>query len=147
VIVREAESVDAAAIEALYRSFVRNPAIHVTPERIAEIRSDAMNHLLVADDGVRVVGTAHVTMCMDAMFGSRPYAVVENIVVAEDARRQGVGRQLVAHIEGLARSIACSKIMLLSSVERSDAHRFFRREGFDDRRKVGLVKYLSAPSR
>jgi N-acetylglutamate synthase-like GNAT family acetyltransferase len=147
MIVREAERADAPAIEALYRSFVSNPAIRVAPEHVEAIRGDAMNLLLVAEDAAHVVGTAQMTMCMDAMFGSAPYAVVENIVVAADARGRGIGRSLLARIDELARSAACTKIMLLSSIERADAHRFFVRVGFDDRRKQGFVKYLGYPPR
>jgi N-acetylglutamate synthase-like GNAT family acetyltransferase len=141
---READPDDAAAVEALYRSFVRNPAICVLAERIAAIRADSNNFLVVAHD-TRVIATALMTICLDAMFATAPYAVIENIVVADDARRRGVGRALLAHLDALARARACTKIMLLSSVERTDAHAFFQRAGFDGGRKRGFVKYLGYP--
>ena len=145
MIIREAEPADAPAIEALYRTFVRNSAIRVLRTRVAAIRADTMNFLLVADDTGRIVGTAHLTMCMDAMFADAPYAVLENVVVTPDARHGGIGRALLARVDEIARANECTKIMLLSSTERADAHRFFVREGFDDDRKRGFVKYLGYP--
>ncbi|MNR35046.1 hypothetical protein D3C85_1528660 [compost metagenome] len=44
-------------------------------------------------------------------------------------------------VEAFCAASDCSKIMLLSSVEREDAHRFFERCGFDASIKRGLVKY------
>jgi hypothetical protein len=35
----------------------------------------------------------------------------------------------------------CSKIMLLSSVTRGDAHRLFGSSGFSSTEKIGFVKY------
>jgi N-acetylglutamate synthase-like GNAT family acetyltransferase len=123
-------------------SLVSNPAIDVRADRIKEIRADPANLLLVIEDAGQIVGTAFVTLCRDPMFGFRPYAVVENVIVSEDRRRRGIGHTLFQHIEELANGAECTKIMLLSSSYRADAHTFFMQVGFTADKKRGFIKYL-----
>ena len=90
------------------------------------------------------LGILLVCLCADVMFGRRPFAVVENIVVDAPARGQGVGAELLREVDRFCRAADCSKIMLLSASERSDAHRFFERAGYAGDRKRGFVKYRNA---
>lgn len=142
--VRQAVALDACAIAALYRLLVPgDPNIAVAPEHVAALERDATNHLLVVEaDGV-IWGTAFLTLCLDPMYGSEPYGVVENVIVLPESRGRGTGTALMKGVEQLARQARCTKLMLLSSRARSDAHRFFARLGFDGERKRGFVKYLN----
>ena len=142
--VRRARAADAAAVAALYAQLVSNPAMAVLPMRLDELRGCADAALLVASMGDALVGTVFVAWCPDAMFGRRPFAVVENIVVDAAARGRGVGAALLAEVERLCLARDCSKIMLLSASERAGAHRFFERSGYAGDRKRGFVKYRSA---
>jgi len=148
--VRPAEAADAKGIETLYRELVANPAVNVTAERVAEVGLDANTVLLVADRGAEVIGTALLSMCMDVMFQSQPFAVLENVVVNHGHRGLGVGTALMREVERIALERECSKIMLFSSVSRTDAHRFFMRTGFQGEHKRGFIKYrrhfATAPS-
>jgi N-acetylglutamate synthase-like GNAT family acetyltransferase len=142
--VRRAQPQDAPAVEALYRLLVSgDDNIAVDPERLAALQSDASNYLLVAEvDGV-VSGTAFLTICLDAMYGFQPYGVVENIIVHPATRARGVGAAVLNELEQIARTARCTKLMLLSSRARTEAHAFFQRLGFDGERKRGFVKYLN----
>jgi N-acetylglutamate synthase-like GNAT family acetyltransferase len=142
--VRRAHRQDAVAIESLYKLLVpgdRN--ISVAPDRIAALESDPANHLLVAEVDSRVSGSAFLTICLDPMYGFQPYGVVENVIVSPAARGCGVGAALMSEIERTARDARCTKLMLLSSISRAEAHQFFSRVGFDGERKRGFVKYLN----
>ena len=75
------------------------------------------------------------------MFGSQPFAVIENVVVNEAVRGKGLGEAPLRHIEAFCLAMDCSKIMLLSSIQREQAHRFFERVGFAGSSKRGFVKY------
>jgi len=139
--VRQAGPDDAACIQGLYRQLVDNPAVHVSPARLQEIADDPQTLLLVCDvDGV-LRATALVSLCRDAMFGTRPFAVIENFVVAAECRNAGIGEFLMRHVERFCADRACSKIMLLSAIARADAHRFYEKLGFHGDRKRGFVKY------
>lgn len=78
------------------------------------------------------------------MFRTQPFAVVENVIVDTAARGLGVGAALFNNIEAFCFNSNCSKIMLLSSVQRSDSHVFFKKQGFKGSVKRGFVKYRSA---
>lgn len=139
--VRPAKPSDSHRIAEFYAQLVENPAINVLPERIAKISDDPNTGLFVCEHNGLVEGTALVSLCADVMFGFQPFAVVENIVVNQARRGSGLGAALLQHIEAFCLSRDCSKIMLLSSAQREDAHRFFERAGFAGSSKRGFVKY------
>lgn len=144
MLVRRACARDAAAIEALYTLLVpgdRN--IHVDPSRVVALATDATNQLFVVEHDGGVCGSVFLTICLDPMYGFQPYGVIENVIVRADARGQGAGRALMAAVEQAARSARCTKLMLLSTATRSEAHAFFARLGFDGERKRGFVRYLN----
>lgn len=139
--VRRAAPDDAGSIDALYGQLVGDASRCVLPERIRELSENPKTALLVVEVDGRVCGTVLVSLCDDVMFNRQPFAVIENVVVDTIARNQGVGTQLLREAEAHCAANDCSKIMLLSSMDRADAHRFFERCGFDDSMKKGFVKY------
>jgi N-acetylglutamate synthase-like GNAT family acetyltransferase len=144
--IRRARPEDAAAIEALYRALVvGDENIRVEARRIAELQADPTNHLLVLEWEGEVRGTAFLTICLDPMYGFSSYAVIENIVVEASMRKSGAGRLLMSAVEQVARAAHCTKVMLLSTASRVEAHGFFRHLGFDGEKKRGFVKYLNRP--
>jgi GNAT superfamily N-acetyltransferase len=138
---RPATPHDADAIARLYRELVDDAAIRVLPERLAELAAHADHDLLVVEIDDAVVGTAHIVYCRDAMYGLQPYALVENVVVTASARGAGVGAALMREIDTRCLAHNCSKIMLMSSANRGDAHRFFAASSYDGERKRAFVKY------
>jgi N-acetylglutamate synthase-like GNAT family acetyltransferase len=143
ITVREARGGDAAAVTALYRSFVSNPHINVLENRLENIASDSNNFIFVCEANAVVCGTAFLTLCLDAMFGNQPYGVLENVVINKDYRGKGIGTRLYWHVEEICIARDCSKIMLLSTVTRESAHHFFEQQGFSSVNKLGFVKYRS----
>jgi N-acetylglutamate synthase-like GNAT family acetyltransferase len=138
---------DAESIESLYAELVHDSAVKVLPERIGQIIRDPNTRLLVAEIDDIVCGTALLALCNDVMYRDQPFGVVENIVVSSMVRRVGVGRLLMAQIEAIALETRCSKIMILSSSSRTQAHCFFESMGFDSGAKLGFVKYRKSFSR
>ncbi|MFJ2987271.1 GNAT family N-acetyltransferase [Collimonas sp. NPDC087041] len=142
-VIRLAKGGDSAAIQDLYLELTGDVRVHVLPEQIEAMHADPATHLLVCDVAGDIYGTALLSLCADAMYGKQPFATVENIIVASAARGAGLGRQLMASIEAICAGHDCSKIMLLSSSSRSDAHAFFASYGFSGDKKRGFVKYRS----
>ena len=56
---------------------------------------------------------------------------VQALVVDEQARGSGAGRQLMAEAERLARELGCSSITLSSNERRTGAHAFYERIGYE----------------
>lgn len=139
--VRRAAEADAPAIEALYRELVADGHIQVLPGHIAALAESSTTFLLVAKVEGTVYGTALLTLCPDVMYGTQPFGVIENIVVTQARRGNGIGRSLLSQIEQIAAHHDCSKLMLLSSRTRRDAHVFFQRCGFNGETKRAFMKY------
>jgi GNAT superfamily N-acetyltransferase len=98
---------------------------------------------MVCEVDGRVRGTVLVCVCADAMYGGQPFSVVENLVVDQECRGHEIGKALLREVERFCLSRNCSKMMLLSSASRVDAHRFFEQVGFRGDRKRAFVKYRS----
>jgi GNAT superfamily N-acetyltransferase len=95
-----------------------------------EIAGNPRHRLLVVETGGRIVGTAVVMVLPNLSHRGRPWAVVENVVVAEAERGKRYGELLMQRARELAQAAACYKLTLTSNKERDDAHRFYQRLGF-----------------
>jgi GNAT superfamily N-acetyltransferase len=117
-------------------------------ERMARIESHAaFDVLLVAtDDADAPVGWAHVEL-RDTLVAP-PAAQLMALVVGEGARNRGIGRELLAAAEAWAAGHGCSTLLVATRVTRVDAHRFYRREGYDlDKTSHIFTKALAGDSR
>jgi GNAT superfamily N-acetyltransferase len=99
--------------------------------RLARLEHDPASSVLVAVDGDRVVGLAafHVIPHVEL---DQPTGRLTSLVVAEDARRRGIGRALVERVAEQARAAGCGRLELMSGDGRTEAHEFYRRLGFAD---------------
>ncbi len=136
VSVRLASSGDLDALARLYEELtgpLREPAPDPLPdagEVLDRIIADPARSLLVAELEGRLVGTADVLIAPNLTHHAQPWALVENVVVAEHARGHGAGRALMLRAIELARQAGCYKVNLISGNERTGAHAFYRSLGF-----------------
>lgn len=142
MIIREATPDDRDSVQRLYEDLCPTEPVAVLPGRIEQIRSDPHSYLFVLETDGNVQATAFMTVCLDPMFGSQPYAVLENLVVDPSVRGQGVGTTLLQYIERVCLDLRCSKIMLLTDARRRPAHRFLLGMGYSDVVSKGFKKYL-----
>jgi GNAT superfamily N-acetyltransferase len=99
-------------------------------EILVAILEQSGRTLLVADVNGEIVGTADLLIVQNLMRGSAPWAMVENVVVADRVRRRGIGRALFDEAIRLARGAGSYKVQLLSNKHRRDAHAFYKAVGF-----------------
>lgn len=140
--VREAKPYEDKALEKLYKQMCPDEPVKVLPERVQRFLDSERDYLLVYELDNEIVGTLTVNICLNAELGELYYAIFENIVVLEEYRGKGIGTELLQYGESIARRFNSEKIMLLSSVERQNAHEFFRKLGFNDSIVKGFKKYL-----
>lgn len=75
---------------------------------------------------------------------SDPALEIGGLVVAETARGQGIGARLLAAAETWARQQGLALVTLRSHEQRSDAHRFYQRQGYHiAKRQLCLRKPLA----
>lgn len=94
------------------------------------------------DDQQHLIGSVMAVICMDIVGDCQPFAVMENLIVSENARSLGVGKMLVAAIEHQARSRNCYYLMFTSLAKRTQAHRFYEHIGYAKGVVEGFKKYL-----
>ncbi|MGZ3788172.1 MAG: GNAT family N-acetyltransferase [Bacteriovorax sp.] len=138
-----AHSSDAKIIEKLYKQLVNDPNINVTQEQIELLTNDKFNYLFVGRIDELIVATAFLTICRDVMYGNQPFAVLENVVVDSSYQNSGIGKNMMSFIKSHCKSLECTKIMLLSSSKRVEAHAFFEKCGYQGNLKRGFVNYIN----
>ena len=137
VSVRAANIDDLGALLELYRELAgdreqaRGADAAISAPVLEQILAQHGRHLLVARAHGRPLGTADLSIVSNLTHHAHPWAIVENVVVAEAARRRGVGRALLQRVIELARAEGCYKLQLLSRKQRSDAHAFYASFGLE----------------
>ena len=136
-IIRTATEKDIPRLLELYRQLSFHPEEYKKPplEECRRVFKDISKvpgySLLVAEEGGEVIGTTVLAILPGMAHGTRPFAVVENVVVDEKRRSQGIGKQLMEYCLARAKEAGCYKIMLTSDKRRERAHKFYRSLGFE----------------
>lgn len=137
--IRAAEVDEAEAIVPLYEWLFAPPGSK--PEAwdekraVVALRQAIESHdavVLVADDNGDLVGfcTAYHDF-HSVRFGYRAW--IEDLAVDPDRRSRGVGKAILDAAKAWARERGATHLELDSAEGRTDAHRFYEREGFDYR--------------
>ncbi|MGH2865872.1 MAG: GNAT family N-acetyltransferase [Solirubrobacteraceae bacterium] len=138
ILVRRARQSDLGALLSLYDELAvdkitaapgSEPGVGAV---LADILADPRRELAVASASGQVVGSADLVVVANLTHRGEPWAIVENVIVSENARRKGVGRALMAHLIGRARAEGCFKVQLLSGKHRAEAHALYKSMGFAD---------------
>lgn len=77
-----------------------------------------------------IVGTCALAIMDNLGHRCAPSALVEDVVVHPACQGQGVGRQMIGHAIEQARTQGCYKLALSSNAQRTGAHAFYERLGF-----------------
>ena len=141
--IREAEPKDSSVIEKLYKKLApHSKNLKVLPERIEQVRNDSNNFLFVYEEDHAIKGSVFITFCLDPGYEFRPYTIVEYVIVGEGYRGEGIGKKLLKHVEKVSIVRDSTRIVLLSSVTRTEAHKFFTNNGYDGTISKGFKKYI-----
>ncbi len=93
------------------------------------IDADANQALLVAECDLRVIGTLVLVVVQNLAHRGQPWAVIENIVVHESVRGQGIGTLLMEEAVRRARGTRCYKLVLSAHQSRTASHRLYHKLG------------------
>jgi ribosomal protein S18 acetylase RimI-like enzyme len=139
--VREATAEDAEAIHSLAGELAATvgdspPPFEDVRERFLELLEEPRARVLVAESG-GVVGVASLWIKPDLAHGDT-VVEVPTLVVAEDSRREGVGKLLMEEVRGLAAENGANLIELVATTSNVAAREFYRALGFVETDHVTL---------
>ena len=86
---------------------------------------------VACDPGGDLLGSYALLVMHNLAHMGMPSAIVEDVVVGEGQRGQGIGRQMMDHAMSLAREAGCYKLALSSNLKRTRAHAFYQALGFE----------------
>ncbi len=133
--IRLAREADLPFVLALYQALEERADDVLTPEQAREVwaqfaRYPSYRLFVACDDQGRVVGSYALLIMHNLAHRGAPSAIVEDVVVDEALRGQGIGRRMMAHAMALAREAGCYKLALSSNRKREAAHAFYESLGF-----------------
>lgn len=99
-------------------------------EAFRRVSASEANHLFVAEQGGRVVGTYQLTVLPGIAERGRTRGKIESVHVDPTLRGSGIGAAMMRHAIVTAREVGIGLVELSSNKSRADAHRFYERLGF-----------------
>jgi GNAT superfamily N-acetyltransferase len=128
IYIRDAKTEDACRLAELSAQLGYPTTAQEVGARLAKYEGSADERVIVAVDGSLVVGWTSAAV-VDHFYIPR-YVEISGLVVDADARGRGVGALLIAEVERWAAEKKLDLVRLRANVVRSDAHRFYERQGF-----------------
>ena len=95
------------------------------------IKADPRNELWTAHRGTDLVGMYQVTYIPYLSRGGNERCLIEAVRVAASVRGKGIGKAMMLFALDRARDRGCLLAQLTTDKTRPDAHRFYRRLGFE----------------
>jgi GNAT superfamily N-acetyltransferase len=138
ILIRRAKESDLRAIEKLLEDLIN--AMDDTEgidtgtalENCERLLNDANSHFLVAAREGTPVGFINFTV-RQTILHQGPSALIDELVVAEEYRGKGVGRQLVQAAIEKCRRLGCSEVEVSTEKTNLKAREFYKQCGFEER--------------
>lgn len=132
--IREAVLADFPTLLVLFRQLW--PGKEISADRLHEVFSRAIasqvrKYFCAEIDG-EVIGTIGITL-KPSLWQEGTVIYIEELVVHEKYRSQGIGTRLMEHVRALALTIGCERLELDSAFHRVESHRLYERWGMEKR--------------
>ena len=141
--IRDMRRDDLGKLNMLYKQFwgETSSLLHMQAQFDEIIRKDT-HILLVAVDQGELIGSVMGVVC-DELYGDcMPFLVIENMIVDQNVRRNGIGKILLEELEARARKRNCTQMILVTEADREDAVDFYESNGFSSKSHKGYKKRL-----
>lgn len=96
-----------------------------------EIKKESYAVKIVAEENGTVLGRAYLYVIFNDL-SDRPYGLLEDVFVAEGARKRGVGTQLVQVVVEEAKERKLERLICTSRYARPEVHAWYLKMGFTD---------------
>lgn len=96
-------------------------------------------HIFVAEYNAQVIGMCSLQTLISTAQGG-PVGLIEDMVISQNYKGQGVGRKLLTTVEDFARDQGMTRVQLLADKENQPALDFYARMGWTMTQLIGLRK-------
>lgn len=121
---------DANEMQLLSKQLGYEMSLNDTIEQIKEILCSESDFAAVAFTETKIIGWIHVFKAV--RLETKPFAEIGGLVVDENYRSKGIGRQLVDGIRPWCQKKGIIEVRVRSNVKRKEAHQFYRSVGFSE---------------
>ncbi|MCR4733424.1 MAG: GNAT family N-acetyltransferase [Treponema sp.] len=83
----------------------------------------------------KVISTCYCVIIPNITNFCQPICFIENVVTDKEYRKKGLGKKVIQKAIETAKNNNCYKVMLMSGIERNEAHKFYENLGFSSEMK------------
>ncbi len=102
-----------------------------------EILEDPRLYCFVISQGPKLLASCVLDVVPNLTRGGRPFGVLQNVVTDSELRGRGLGSQLIGNTLKFAWDKNCYQVLVQTG--RPETLSFYRKQGFRDDSKIGLV--------
>ena len=138
ILIREARKSDLPTIRELLAELIdamddtEGIDIGIDLKTCEQLLNDDNSHFLVAELKTTPVGFINFTVRQTVLHRS-PSAMIDELVVAEEYQRKGVGKQLVLAVVEKCRQLGCCEVEVSTERTNVKARKFYKKCGFEER--------------
>ena len=143
--IREIREADFDGLMRLYAQLHHDPI----PERNetvnqlwSKILGDSDHHIIVAEEGGKILSSCVCVIVPNLTHGQRPYALIENVITDEAHRGKGLATQCLHYAREIAVRENCYKLMLLTGSKKESTLNFYRKAGYNSEDKTAFIQWL-----
>ncbi|MDE6591459.1 MAG: GNAT family N-acetyltransferase [Oscillospiraceae bacterium] len=143
--IREINENDFDGLMELYMQLHDNPF----PERDERVEgvwksilNDGNHHIIVAEEGGRIVSSCVCVIIPNLTRGQRPYAFIENVITDKEYRRRGLAAACLEYAREIAERENCYKMMLLTGSKEEGTLSFYEKCGYNKNDKTAFIRWL-----
>lgn len=132
--IRPCGNEDFEGVVALLRQLWPDKHIDMAMLRVVYERalgSPMQHHICAVQDNI-VVGMGSLSI-NNNLWREGYLGYIEELIVDERFRKQGIGTQLLEHLVSVAKNQGCRCVELDAAFQREEAHRFYEKRGFQPR--------------
>jgi len=143
MIIREMIAEDIPQLAQIYRQFWNEgSAVETMYENFNKFHDDGLHVLLSAVENNQLIGSVMGVICGELYGNCKPFMVMENMIVDNKFRNNGIGKALISELEKKASEKNCTQIILVTEANRVDACKFYESAGYNSDKHKGFKKKL-----
>lgn len=143
--IRETRQGDLKGLLELYAHLQKEGRLEpdLEAERVwRRILREENHHILVAEEGGRILSSCVCVVVPNLTHGQRPYALVENVVTHPDFRERGLASACLAAARELAAAPGLLQDHADDRLEKGEHARLYERAGYNRQDKTAFVQWL-----